>query len=159
MTPCKRVRLTGTIRVPLPPRDAFPLFTPTGERAWAHGWEPEFPSPVSDDTEPGTVFQTDHAGRRSIWTVIRCDPGTTISYATTTPGDRAGTVNVTCEPAENRTTIATVSYDLTALVPEANTDLERFAAHYPHFLAEWQRASAQAIGRRRCEPSDSAVPD
>jgi hypothetical protein len=144
VTTCKRVRLTGTIRVPLPPKDALTLFTPTGERAWAQGWEPRFPSPATDDTEPGTVFQTDHAGRQSTWTVIRRDGGT-IAYATTTPGDRAGVVTVTCEPREDQTTIATVSYDLTALVPEANADLDRFAANYPHFLDRWQRAIAQAI--------------
>jgi hypothetical protein len=39
----KRVRLTGTIGVPLPPTEAFALFTPTGERAWAEGWDPRFP--------------------------------------------------------------------------------------------------------------------
>jgi hypothetical protein len=55
VTPCKRVRLTGTIPVPLPPKDALALFTPTGERAWAQGWEPHFPGPAADDTEPGTV--------------------------------------------------------------------------------------------------------
>ncbi len=145
MTPCKRVRLTGTVLVQLPPREAFTLFTPTGERAWAHGWEPEFPSPVSDDTEPGTVFQTDHAGRRSIWTVIRRETDTRIGYVTATPGDRAGTVTVTCEPSEGDSTIATVSFDLTALTPEANTNLDRFAANYPHLLDQWQRSIAQSI--------------
>jgi hypothetical protein len=144
MPACKRVRLTGTIRVPLPPTDAIALFTPTGERAWAPGWNPQFPAPVLDDTEPGTVFQTDHAGRRSTWTVTRCDPATTIAYATTTPGDRAGLVTVACAPGEADTTIATVSYDLTALTPEANADLDRFAAHYPSFLDHWQQAITHA---------------
>jgi hypothetical protein len=91
------------------------------------------------------VFQTDHAGRRSIWTVIRRDRGRTIAYVTTTPGDRAGLVTVTCEPWADDTTTATVSYDLTALAPEANAELDRFAAHYPHFLEQWQQAIAQAI--------------
>jgi hypothetical protein len=145
MPACKRVRLTGTIRVPLPPKHAIPLFTPTGERAWATGWDPRFPSPVTDDTEPGTVFQTDHAGRRSTWTVTRHDPGTTIQYATTTPGDRAGLVTVACAAEEDDTTTVTVSYDLTTLAPEANADLDRFAAHYPHLLDQWQQAIAQAI--------------
>src|ERR671913_2195623 len=108
MPPCRRVRLTGTIRVPLPPKDAIALFTPTGERAWAPGWNPQFPSPVTDDTEPGTVFQTDHASRRSTWKVTRHDPATTIQYATTTPGDRAGLVTVACAPGQDHTTIATV---------------------------------------------------
>jgi hypothetical protein len=131
VTPCKRVRLTGTIPVPLPPKDALALFTPTGERAWAQGWDPHFPSPAADDTEPGTVFQTDHAGRRSTWTVARREVATTIAYVTSTPGERAA--------------LATVSYDLTALVPEANAELDRFAAHYPHFLQQWQQAIAQAV--------------
>jgi hypothetical protein len=145
MPACKRVRLTGTIRVPLPPKHAITLFTPTGERAWAAGWDPRFPSPVTDDTEPGTVFQTNHACRHSTWTVTRHDPGTTIQYATTTPGDRAGLVTVACTPGEDDTTTATVSYDLTTLAPQANADLDRFAAHYPSFLDQWQQAIAQAI--------------
>jgi hypothetical protein len=145
VTPCKRVRLTGTIPVPLPPKDAFTLFTPTGERAWAQGWEPHFPGPAADDTEPGTVFQTDHAGRRSTWTVARREVATTIAYVTSTPGERAGLVTVTCAPGQDDTTLATVSYDLTALVPEANAELDRFAAHYPHFLQQWQQAIAQAV--------------
>lgn len=131
--------------MPLPPKDAITLFTPTGERAWAPGWDPQFPSPTTDDTEPGTVFQTDHAGRRSTWTVTRRDPATTIAYVTTTPGDRAGLVTVACKPREDNTTTATVSYDLTTLAPAANADLDRFAAHYPHLLDRWQQAIAQAI--------------
>jgi hypothetical protein len=131
--------------VPLPPKHAITLFTPTGERAWAAGWDPRFPSPVTDDTEPGTVFQTNHACRHSTWTVTRHDPGTTIQYATTTPGDRAGLVTVACTPGEDDTTTATVSYDLTTLAPQANADLDRFAAHYPSFLDQWQQAIAQAI--------------
>jgi Polyketide cyclase / dehydrase and lipid transport len=131
--------------VPLAPTDALALFTPTGERAWAPGWDPQFPSPVTDDTEPGTVFQTDHAGRRSTWTVTRRDPATTIQYATTRPGERAGLVTVALAPGEDDTTIATVSYDLTALAPETNEDLDRFAEHYPSLLNQWQQAIARSI--------------
>jgi hypothetical protein len=50
-----RRRLTGRIRVALPPREAFRLFTPRGEQDWVHGWHPHFPAPAPDDTEPGTV--------------------------------------------------------------------------------------------------------
>jgi hypothetical protein len=91
------------------------------------------------------VFQTDHAGRRSTWTVTRRDPATTIQYATTTPGDRAGLVTVALAPGEDDTTIATVSYDLTALTSEANAELDRFAGHYPSLLERWQQAIARAI--------------
>ena len=38
MTGCTRARLTGQIDVALPPPQAFTLFTPSGERAWAESW-------------------------------------------------------------------------------------------------------------------------
>ena len=44
-------RLTGRIKIHLPPGEAFHLFTPRGEQAWAHGWHPRFPAPAPDDTQ------------------------------------------------------------------------------------------------------------
>ena len=143
-SPTRRARLTGTIEIALPPGRAFTLFTPTGERAWARGWDPQFPSPGTDETEAGTVFRTDHGGKASIWAVFHCDPGRSIGYAVTTPGERCGLVTVTCRPFGDGTE-ATVSYDLTSLTPGADTDLELFAAGYPSFLAHWEHAIANAM--------------
>jgi hypothetical protein len=154
-TPTKRARLTGTIEIALSPRLAFTLFTPSGERAWAHGWDPQFPSPGSDETEPGTVFLTDHGDKAfltdhgdkvSIWTVFDCDPGKSIGYAVTTPGQRCGLVTVACRPSAGGTQ-ATVSYDLTALKPGADAELDKFAAGYPSFLEHWEHAIAKATQR------------
>ena len=94
-----RVRLEGEVPVALPPGAAFTLFTPSGETAWADGWSPYFPAPADDDTEPGTVFETDHDGHRTTWIVVQCDPGETITYARISPGERAGLVTVVCRPA------------------------------------------------------------
>ncbi len=139
MTPREHVRLTGTIEVGLPPEQAFDLFTPTGERAWSEGWDPRFPAPVADETAPGTVFTTDHGGRTTIWTVVRREAGTAITYSRTTPGDRAGLVSVALQPSAGGSTV-TVGYDLTALAPESDHALREFAHHYPAFLAEWRHA-------------------
>jgi len=144
MTACTRVRLTGSLDVGLPPAQAFTLFTPTGERAWAHGWDPEFPSPGADETEPGVVFRTRHGGHVTTWTVASREPGRAISYTRVTPGDRAGIVSVRCQAAAPGTRV-TVGYDLTALAPEANAELDRFAAGYPGFLASWERAIADTL--------------
>ena len=141
---CRRVRLTGTVEVALPPEQAFVMFTPSGERTWAHGWDPSFPSPGTDETDPGTVFRTVHRGRESIWTVVGCEVGHSIEYAVATPQERCGLVTVTCEASPNGTK-ATVSYDLTALSSEVNAELDRFATNYPSFLAHWERSIAEAI--------------
>ena len=142
--PCRRVRVTGTVEIALPVAQAFLLFTPTGERAWARGWDPVFPSPGADETEPGTVFRTVHAAQDSLWTVVRCEFGRSIAYTVATPQRRCGLVTVTCESSATGTT-ATVSYDLTALDSRANSDLEKFAANYAEFLAHWQDAIADTL--------------
>lgn len=141
--PTRRARLSGSVEIALPPERAFRLFTPTGERAWAPGWDPQFPSPGEDETEPGTVFLVDHGERGSIWAVYHCDQGKTIGYVVTTPGERCGHVTVTCRPSGSGTT-ATVSYDLTSLSPQADAELERFVEGYPSFLAHWEHAIAKA---------------
>jgi hypothetical protein len=93
-----RQRLTGRIKVDLPPGEAFRLFTPRGEQDWVHGWHPRFPAPAPDDAEPGTVFETHTHGQHTIWLVTGREPGKRISYARVTPGDQAGTVTITITP-------------------------------------------------------------
>ena len=145
---CRRVRLIGTVEIALPAEQAFLMFTPSGERTWAHGWDPSFPSPSADETEPGTVFRTIHGSQESIWTVARCELGHSIGYAVATPEVSCGLVTVTCEPSPSGTK-ATVSYDLTALRSEANAELDRFATNYPSFLTHWECCIAEAIKGER----------
>jgi hypothetical protein len=147
-------RLTGRVGVPLPPDRAFRLFTPLGERDWAAGWDPTFPAGTAgtggtggtggDDSAPGTVFLTGSGDHSTIWVVTAREPGRLISYARTTPGDRAGTVTVTLAPARSGTE-ATVVYHLTALTEAAEDDLAAFAANYDDYLVHWQAAIAAAV--------------
>lgn len=116
------------------------LFTPRGEKLWADGWEPLFPAPADDDTEPGTVFETAHGPQRTTWVVCAREPARSVRYARVVHGQNAGTVTVTLDDART----ATVDYDLTALSDEAATDLARFAAHYPQYLQHWEEAIAAA---------------
>ena len=109
-----RQRLTGRIQVSLPPDEAFRLFTPRGEQEWAAGWEPRFPAPAPDDTEPGTVFETDAHGQHTIWLVLDRHWGKRICYARVTPGGLAGTVTVAVNAASRHTEVD-VTYDLTEL--------------------------------------------
>ncbi|WP_300607072.1 SRPBCC family protein [Trebonia sp.] len=134
-----RRRLTGRIRVALPPGEAFRLFTPRGEQDWAHGWHPAFPAPAPDDTEPGTVFETSAHGRHTIWLVTDRQPGQRISYARVTPGDQAGTVTITVSAADRHSEVE-VTYQLTALTGPASRELREFADEYPAYLQSWQDA-------------------
>ncbi len=135
----KQRRLTGHIRVGLPPAEAFRLFTPRGEQDWAHGWHPSFPAQTLDDTEPGTVFETSAHGQSTVWLVTDRQPGKRISYARVTPGDRAGTVTITVGAAGHHSEVA-VTYLLTALTSLADDKIGEFADNYPAYLQSWEAA-------------------
>ncbi|WP_219468411.1 hypothetical protein [Nonomuraea rhizosphaerae] len=171
-----RRRLSGRVAVPLPPQEAFTLFTPRGEEAWVAGWRPRFPAGARDDSEPGTVFETGAHDERTTWVVLGRERGRSVSYARVTPGSRAGTVTVVLDEgprgddAEDTNgevtnvgdahaedtyagithagiTYAKVTYDLTALSPEGERELRRFADGYPAFLESWEREIADHVRR------------
>jgi hypothetical protein len=131
------MRLYGTLHVPLAPDEAIELFTPEGERSWVPGWDPGYASE--------SVFTTEHGGAHTIWVVTDATDRLR-RYARVTPGVRAGTVEVRCEPDGDHTR-AHVTYDLAPLGPEAG--LDEFAAHYPAMLAEWERLIADACATAR----------
>jgi hypothetical protein len=142
----RRVRCSGTVRLPAGRAAPLDLFTPEGERAWAAGWDPSYPAPAGDGSEPGTVFQTSHGGHLGTWIVASREPGRSIRYARVIADQNAGTVTVTLDSE----TQVTVSYDLTALSDPGAAHLAQFAAGYPQFLAHWEAAIARAVepGRR-----------
>ena len=144
-------RLTGRIRVARPPAEAFRLFTARGEMDWAAGWEPHFPAPAPDDTEPGTVFETNAHGQPTVWIVTERQAGRRISYAQVTQGHRAGTVTVTLSPAGQggEASDVEVTYQFTALSEAARPGLREFADGYPAYLQSWQDAISAALGTAR----------
>jgi hypothetical protein len=138
------VHLEGTVPVSLAQSDAFELFTPSGERRWADGWDPSFPASEPDETNPGTVFQTKRH-RAVTWIVVACDRPRSITYSNVSENDRAGLVRVTCEPNRDGTTTARVIYDMTALSDAGDASLHEFAAHYEQYMKHWQDAIEGAV--------------
>lgn len=141
----RRLRLRGTVAVRLAPAEATELFTPSGERRWAHGWDPGFPAPAADETELGTVFETDSHGALT-WVVVGCERGRSMKYAVVAPGIRAGTIEVVCADDGSGATIATVTYDMTALSAAGELWLTEFSAGYDAYLGHWGHAIATALG-------------
>ncbi len=133
-----RYRLAGTLRVALPPAEAFRLFTPRGEEDWVPGWRPRFPAPTEDDSAPGTAFETGHGEALTTWLVVARDRPHRVAYAWITPGERAGLVAVELAAGEDGTAV-TVTYELTALSPAAEPALAEFAAGYVEYLNSWQQ--------------------
>ena len=60
-----------------------------------------------------------------------------VRYARVAPGEDAGTVTVACT-AEDAGTKVEVTYDLSALTPEAATELRVFANDYDAYADGWR---------------------
>jgi hypothetical protein len=142
-----RQRLSHQIHVGLPAEEAFHLFTPRGEREWAAGWDPTFPEPTPDDSEPGTVFETGGHGHRATWLVTDRVWGRRIAYAQVIPGERAGSITVTLDPTEGGSDVEVV-YELTPLSEAGAHHLTQFADSYGDYLQSWQDAITACLEKR-----------
>ncbi len=136
----------GEVRVPLPVGAAIELFTPEGERGWGPTWDPQYPADPADRRAAGTVFVT-HAGEQTTTWVIVESGADAMRYARVVPGRQAGTVAVRCREHGDGT-IATVTYESTALDPAAEPKLAAFAAGYAGEMAAWERDIAAALAAR-----------
>jgi hypothetical protein len=126
-----------------PVERVMPMFTPAGERAWAEGWDPRFPAGErGDGADPGTVFTTEHSGSTT-W-IVASRGERAVRYARVAHGRTAGLVTVTCEPRDGGTA-ATVTYELTALSPDAEAELDGFDRHFPAMMDTWQQAVSAAL--------------
>jgi hypothetical protein len=141
------VERTGTFRVNRPLAQAFPLFSPEGERRWVQGWIPEYlhPRGVPSDAA-GTVFQTHHNNEETQWLVLRYSPVDGVAeYARMTPGSRIGIVTVRATERDGATDVE-VTYKLTSLSEMGTRTLETMTdASYAAMLEDWQRLIHKAI--------------
>lgn len=141
------VEHTGEFTLPLTLAEAFPLFTPEGERAYVPGWDPEYLHPREPSAAAGTVFRTRAEGEETLWVVLECDPAAgRAAYGRFTPGSRLGTVRVRCAAEGERQTRITVTYALTATSPHGNEALAGFdAAALAAKLEGWRDAILQCL--------------
>lgn len=132
-----RVRQSGTFDLPIPVKDAFPLFTIEGERDWVPGWEPIILGQTPQAA--GLVCLTGSGDEYTIWTVLKSDPEEgVVQYSRVTPASRAGTVQVSLLPITEGARV-TVSYDLTALSERGQRDLDAYRHDkFAEMMAGWK---------------------
>ena len=138
----ERAARTHSFTLDRPAREAFRLFEPEGERAWAEGWDPQYVYPREGRAEAGMVFTTSHNAESTIWVMTRHEPEAgVVQYVRTTPGSRVATVTVQCAPLSEARTRVTVIYVFTALNEAGNAyvrDMDE--RHYRDFVDGWERA-------------------
>jgi Polyketide cyclase / dehydrase and lipid transport len=141
----KMTSVEGSFQLPMSPAEAFEWFTPEGEREWADGWHPRYPAGETH-LEPGLVFVAEAHGDTLLWVVTAVDAGEIIEYAMTVPDDRAGTVSVRLEPA-NQGSLVTVRYKMTVLSASGQPKIERLRRDFTAALETWRTSIINAASR------------
>jgi hypothetical protein len=140
------IERSGTLRVNRPLSEAFPFFSPEGERRWVAGWEPTYLHPTVASAAAGTVFETHHNDEHTLWLVLRYAAADGVAeYVRVTPGSRIGLVTVRAAERAGNTDVE-VRYSMTSLSEGGVRALtamteEAFAA----MLREWESLIAAAV--------------
>lgn len=130
---------TGSFELELSPEQALPLFTAPGEKLWIPIWDPAILN--GDGYEKGTAFVTSNHGHTTYWLVTDYDTDAKHAlYSRVTPERDMGTVDVSIEANNTGGSTVHVAYQLTALSPSSNEDLqESFTeAKYSEMMEEWR---------------------
>jgi hypothetical protein len=127
----------------------FPLFGADRERAWEPGWAPAFlhPDPARDTS--GMVFTVAHGHTRAVWVNTAFDPETGhVQYVYVVPDALATLIDIRVRAAGAESTTVTVSYERTALAPEANDHVRTLGERDSAGGPEWAAAVADYLAKR-----------
>jgi hypothetical protein len=149
-----KVSREHSFTVALPASDAFPLFEPIGEKKWAEGWNPVFPSAGDLPLRDGSVFTVEAPrpdGRgvmQSVWSVSLYAPPRLIEYRNVVLGLRATRISVECVADGEKRTKVTVRYEYTGLSAEGDALIGQITpGHYAAMIDQWGEAIAAYLKR------------
>jgi hypothetical protein len=132
--------LTGSLYLPVEPQEAFPLFSPEGERSWVPGWEPEILYPLAAKLTEGQIFRTREEHGEGLWVVARLNHAEFyVRYNRFEPGRYAATIEVGIIRVGKGSEV-TVTYSFVGLSERGNKDIEAMSqAAYDEKLTRWSQ--------------------
>jgi len=157
-TPPLRASAAIELRLNAPADAAFPLFGPVRESEWAPTWSPQWIYPPEPRQSPdGAVFTTASPIGLSTWVMTLYDPENRIvEYVNFMPGHRVTQISIIVRPETAATSIARVSYRVTALSSEDAATVAHFEKEFPDEAPHWQNAVNAAISRANSSPDSKS---
>lgn len=141
---------------------AFPLFGPLRESEWAPDWSPVWIYPPDPrQTADGAVFTISHHSGFSTWVMTVYDTDRhAVEYVNFLPGNRITEISITVRPETPATSIARVSYRVTALSQSGSAFVAHFAKNFPAEAPHWEKAINDSIGKNAVRSSSDrdAIP-
>jgi hypothetical protein len=135
----------------LPYDTAAPLFGALAEMKWSPGWKPQFVYPVPAEDREGAVFRVqpspDHS---SIWitTVFDLAAGH-VQYVYVLNDAMITRIDIHLNKDGPGKTGVSVAYERTALIPDANEHVRRFARSDAKHVPDWKRAIEASVSKSK----------
>ncbi|MDB4969955.1 MAG: hypothetical protein JWN44_5644 [Myxococcales bacterium] len=124
-----------------PAAEVGPLFGAERERVWAPGWEPRFVHPAPAEDRRGMVFtvRRDDADDDAVWVNSQLDlERGVVQYVYVVPKMMTALITLRLSARGARTHVE-VTYERTALCPEANARVEALSLEDGSSGPEWER--------------------
>ena len=144
------IDLNGRLIVNLPVDDAFPLFSPEGERLWIREWDPEPLYPRGVEWAQGQIFRTQEERGVGVWVVSALDRAMhTVEYYRVESNRYVARVRVRCHAQGTSRTRADVSYLFVGLTAQGNADIgEMTVDAYEEKMQRWERLIREYLDGR-----------
>lgn len=138
----------GKVHVAAAPDEAFPLFSPEGEKRWVPGWAPEILHPPEGRWEARQIFRTQEESGEAVWVISRLDRGAhEAEYHRIEPGRYVARVEVACRPAPEGGTEAEIAYSFVGLSDSGNRDIEAMTPEdYEAKMVRWTGWIRRCLG-------------
>ena len=133
------VELSGDFTLPAPPEEAFPLFSPLGEKRWVPGWDPELVHPPEVSWDRGMIFRTREERGDAVWIVTALDRERhEVEYHRVEAGRYVARVQVRCSAGAAGGTDVQVTYTFVGLSDVGNEDIAAMSpAAYEEKMRRW----------------------
>ena len=140
MFQARSLELSGGFTLPIPLQEAFPLFSPLGEKRWVPGWDPELVHPPGVEWERGLIFRTREERGDAIWVVTALDRERhEVEYHRVEAGRYVARVQVRCSAAPADATRVQVTYTFVGLSDVGNDDIAAMSQEaYVEKMQRWQ---------------------
>lgn len=143
--------LEGGFVVPAPLDEAFPLFSPLGEKAWVPHWDPELLHPRGVSWTQGMIFRTASEKGDAIWLVSRLDlDAHEVEYRRVEPGRYVVRVSVRCTANRAGGTTVGTEYEFVGLSESGNAEIAAMTQDdYARKMQQWAAWIQQHLETRR----------
>lgn len=140
LTKAQQISRSGEFSLACSAEEAFPMFSPEGERTWVPGWNPQPVFPGTIDFSRDTVFRQGDGDEETIWTIVDVDVEShRAEYVRVAPASHAAHIIVKVHPLDSENCRVTVAYTVTAFGKES-TLLEAFSENaYAEKMRNWRR--------------------